>query len=223
MKIITFLLGFFILILLFPFQQANADPLLMHAQFSPGGYSVTLWMDEKDPYSSAFMRRMNIWFCDDTYSSIRAWGGIPPLGTRGHLWNFRKPVERIVVFWTGVDQDYAHDATFRRDCADPIPDNNLFCNVIEVTQPLQRGVSGSINFISQNHLRNAWLILENEYNWIPIQYLISSPNTREWTGIIEGADFPFGNYKNVLLVIQDEFDRQAKCRVGEVLILDWGN
>ena len=221
MKKFGLFLLFALLMFLVPIQSAQADPLLVHAKFSPGGYSITLWMDEENTRSGTLARTLVIKYCDGTSASRLSWRFIPALGSRGLSHSFKKPVDRVVVFWTGVDEEYSHNSTFRRDCSDPVPTSGLFCNLVSIDQNLHRGETGQVQFVSHQHLRNAWIKLGDNPEFAEIGALIYSSSTRQWSGSFNAAGMLVGKYEDAFLLVQDEFDRQAKCRLGDLTILDW--
>ena len=222
MKKFGLFLLFALLMLVVPNQSAQADPLLMHAKFSPGGYSITLWMEEVDPYWGAYSSRLKIWFCDGSYITRIPRRGIPPIGTRGFNYSVDKPMERVTVIWLGGDEDWGHfDATFRRDCNNHAPTSRLFCNLVSIDRNLHRGEIGQVQFVSHQHLRNARIKLGDNPESAEIGALIYSSCTRQWSGSFNAAGMLVGEYEDAFLLVQDEFDRQAKCRLGDLTILDW--
>jgi len=118
-----------------------------------------------------------------------------------------------------------------RVCTDKIPPAKLYCNHIDISSNINRGLEEPIKFKSTRFVHQAALKFPGVSKLIQIEQIKrNNENGNElslsfisrsssWKGTFPSMYIPVGNYHKVWLIVQDEFDQQAKCFIGDITIL----
>lgn len=228
MKRLCYSLGSMVVIFVIVFGSfSQVSAASISGKFSKGGFALTI-------YSPAIIVRLNLEHCDGTMSSFGPTGNIYQ-----SPWTYfgDKELKRVGVVSTNPDFDWETnqvpliETVFKRKCNDEEPPAPLFCKNIEIAHSFHRGLNESITFKSNQFVYSAGLRLPevNGLIWIETinwnyglrreQNLDYDSSTRIWSGTFPSLYIPVGDYKDVWLLVFDEFGQQASCKIGKLSIL----
>jgi hypothetical protein len=133
--------------------------------------------------------------------------------------------------------DPIHYVTLRHGCEidEEIP--VLSCKNIEIASVIHRSRSEPIRFVGSRFIYRAGLVIPGMDSpiWIgpfAYRYQTGQANTqlgrwqtldydfssRIWTGTFPSMNIATGDYTDVWLLVIDEYDQQAKCKIGNLSI-----
>lgn len=182
---------------------------------------------------------LQIDYCDGSSESIGRhvfrikWRA--PISGTGYTFYADKPMKRVIVVSLPIGPVSAAPnfrlTTARRTCGNPDPLPKLYCNDVQVSRVIHRAWEGEpISFKSTRHVVFTGLKFPGVDGLAPARVADYHPNryypsvkyasgTHTWTGTFISLRLPIGKYKNVVLVVRDDFGQQAKCPVGNITVL----
>jgi len=210
--------------------RAAADTVPVKAKFSRGG--LRLDISNTTPYW-ALILNMTITFCDGTSLTGRQIGMFRHYLSESFTYTADKPMRSVVINAVNPAPDeYRKIAvvSLRRSCNESTSASPLYCSNVAIAREIHRSTTEPISFTGPARIYSAGLRIPgvddlvmtrrlhrtSGYSW---QHTVSyNYSTRTWSGVIPTIYIPAGNYRNVELVVQDGYGKQAKCRVGDLTV-----
>jgi hypothetical protein len=231
MSILPFVL---VLALLLPSSalaaQSAADTAPVKAKFSRGG--LRLDISNTTPYW-ALILNMTVTFCDGTSVTGRQLGMFRHYLSESFTYTADKQMRSVVINAVNPAPDERGKiavVSLRRSCNESTSASPLYCRDVAIAGEIHRSTTEPISFTGPARIYRAGLRLPgvddlvmtrclhrtSGYSWQPtVSY---NYRTRTWSGVIPNVNIPAGKYRNVELVVQDGYGKQAKCRVVELTV-----
>ncbi len=209
------------------FSQVSAKSIT--GKFSDGGMQLTI----KTP-GNTFIEGLTIDYCDGTIGTFTP---VPHVYRSSWVYFDTKEMRRVRAYTTNPDFDWETnpvqgiETEFKRKCNGDTPPPPLFCKNVEIVHTIHRGVNETITFKSTQSAYSAGLRLPgvDRLIWVETiswnyslrreQNLEYDKATRIWSGTFPSLYIPVGDYKDVWLLVFDEFGQQAACKIGKLSIL----
>jgi hypothetical protein len=203
--------------------------------FSPGGMALKITSQAE----LELLWALQVDYCDGSSESIGRhvfrikWRA--PISGAGYTFYADKPMKRVIIVSLPIGSLSAAPnfrlTTVRRNCdnADPLP--KLYCHDVQVSRVIHRAWEGEpISFKSTRHVAFTGLKFPGVDGLAPARVADYHPNryypsvsydpgTHTWTGTFISLRIPVGEYKNVVLVVRDDFGQQAKCPAGSITVI----
>jgi len=205
------------------------------ANFSQGGMVLTITSQA----DLELLWGLQIDYCDGSSESIGRhvfrikWRA--PISGAGYTFYAEKPMKRVIVVSLPIGRLSAAPnfrlTPARRTCGNPDPLPKLYCHDVQLSRVIHRAWEGEpISFKSTRHVVFTGLKFPGVDGLAPARVADFHPNryypsvkyassTHTWTGTFISLRLLVGKYKNVVLVVRDDFGQQAKCPVGNITVL----
>lgn len=228
------LLFLFALFLWLTSAAFSDDAPLLRGKFSAGG--KRLFYSSEQP---VMVQNIRIVYCDGSEITTSR-GGRFVVGNRGRVLYGTRSMKSVTMSLSLHSQlnpyDPLHQVIFRRGCEyteDEIP--ALSCKNVEIAGTIYRSPSEPIRFLSHHFVYRAGLIIPgldspvwigpHGYGYVGgqahtqlnrYQVMEYDAETRTWAATFPSMNIPTGDYSDVWLLVIDEYDQQAKCKVGNL-------
>ncbi len=207
---------------------ANSAPVI--AKFSHGG--LRLDISNNAPYWSLILN-LTITYCDGSSDTGRQIGVFRYYLSETFTYTPDKPMRSVVI--NAVNPAPGESGkivvvSLKRSCTPSSSAAPLYCKNVDIATVIHRSTDEPISFTGPALIHSAGLripgvdglVLTRQlhrttgYSWQnTVKYDYKS---RTWSGVIPTIYIPVGTYRNVELVVQDGFGKQAKCRIGNLTV-----
>jgi hypothetical protein len=210
--------------------QGAAGTAPVKVRFSHGG--LRLDISNNTPYWSLVLN-LTVTYCDGTSDTGRQIGVFRYYLSEPFTYTADKPMRSVVIRAVNPAPDERGKivvVSLRRSCTASSSTSPLYCKDVDIARVIYRSTNEPISFTGPAFIYSAGLRLPgvdglvltrrihrtSGYSWPhTVSYRYRS---RTWSGVIPTLYIPVGTYRNVELVVQDGYGKQAKCRVGDLTV-----
>lgn len=203
-------------------------PIFATGKFKNGGY----WVNIKS--SGVLIRNLEITYCDN---STGYFSPVPSVGEDDWTYYDSKPMQRVEINVVNLFSEYKTEqphyfsVAVRRNCGEEQAPLSLSCKNVTISSAIHRNTAEPVSFTSNQHVTTAGLRMPGVTGLIAVetiswnyslrhkQNLEYNKATRIWSGTFPSLYIPVGDYKDVWLLVFDEFGQQASCKIGKLSIL----
>ncbi len=211
-------------------QGAAASTAPVTAKFSHGGLRVEV---ANNSPSWSLILTMTVNYCDGTSDSGRRLGFFRMYLSNSFTYVADKPMKSVVINAVNPAPGEAGklvQVTLRRSCTPSSAVSPLYCKNVELAPVIHRSTTEPISFTGPSFIHRAGLKFPGVDGLVMTQRIHRTSGyrwqrtvdyhsrSRTWSGVIPTIYIPAGEYRNVELVVQDGYGKQAKCRVGAVTV-----
>ena len=210
--------------------RSAANTVPVKAKFSRGG--LRLDISNTTPYWGLILN-MTVTFCDGTSVTGRQIGMFRHYLSESFTYTADKPMRSVVINAVNpAPNEYGKIAvvSLRHSCNESTSASPLYCSNVDIAGVIHRSTTEPISFAGPARIYSAGLRFPevddlvmtrrihrtSGYSW---QHTVNyNYRTRTWNGVIPTLYIPAGKYRNVELIVQDGYGKQAKCRVGDLTV-----
>jgi len=211
-------------------EATETDSAPVKARFSHGG--LRLDISNNTSYSSLILN-LTITFCDGSSVTGRQIGMFRKYLGKTFTYTADRPIKSVVINSVNpAPKEYGKIVvvSLSRSCTSSSSVAPLYCKNVRIASVIHRSTSEPISFSGPAFIYAAGLRIPgvdglvmtrqihrtSGYSWPrTVNYHYKS---RTWNGVIPTLYIPVGKYRNVELIVQDGYGKQAKCRVGELTV-----